>query len=109
MEGDEEDRKTVSLKNKKKTKKNRGTQGFVDETPHNWVVQGEGKGGEWWVRRSRQTGRRQCNKACQKENLLLANSFAPVPSTPYLHEICVGKKGQGTRREGEQRAKRVEL
>lgn len=95
------------MKKDTELEKKRDTQGFVDERLHNWVLQGDWRGGG--VRRSWQTGRRQCNKACQNENLLLANSSAPVPPTLHLHEICVDKKRAWDRTLGWEGARRQEL
>lgn len=83
--------------NKERDDEDRRTERVVDEGPHSWMVQGDGEdggegGGSPWL-----TGGRQCNRACQNENLVsvaLQIALTLCPPAAYLHEVCVEKEGE---------------
>lgn len=64
------------------------TAGWFKETGK---MEGKG-GGRPWL-----TGGRQCNRACQNENLVsveLQIALTLCPPAAYLHEVCVEKEGE---------------
>lgn len=95
-EGDDEDRRTERV---------------VDEGPHSWMVQGDGEdGGEGGGGRPWLTGRRQCNRACQNENLVSVElQIAPTLCPPRCICMKYALRKREKRTQGEERGSKMKL
>lgn len=74
---------------KTRTERVRGTKGLDDEGLHSWMVEGD-KGGWWAMKVKRQTGRRQCRRACWKGKFTVGqttNNFTPWPQKCVCTEL----------------------